>query len=233
MSAASTTRLVSLRVGKIQTFGPAGQPSAIGKQAVSGRVEVSKLGLAGDEQADSLHHGGIDKALHHYPVEHYAAWARELPEQAGLFMAGGFGENLSTLGLTEEKVCLGDVFQIGSAIIQVSQGRKPCWKLNHRFGVADMERRVQDSGRTGWYYRVLAEGRIAPDDDLTLIDRPQPDWTLARLIKVIYHAKPDRTALATLAGLSKLAPSWREMAEKRLATGRTEDWLRRLVTPKN
>jgi len=233
MSAALSTRLVSLRVGKIQNFGPAGQPSAISKQAVSGRVEVSKLGLAGDEQADSLHHGGIDKALHHYPVEHYAAWARELPEQAGLFMAGGFGENLSTLGLTEEKVCLGDVFQIGSAIIQVSQGRKPCWKLNHRFGVADMERRVQDSGRTGWYYRVLAEGRIAPDDDLTLIDRPQPDWTLARLIKVIYHAKPDRTALATLAGLSELAPSWREMAEKRLATGRTEDWLRRLVTPKN
>lgn len=233
MSTTATTRLLSLRVGKIETFGPAGQPSAIGKQAVSGRVEVSKLCLAGDEQADSLHHGGIDKALHHYPFEHYAAWARELPEQAGLFVAGSFGENLSTLSLTEEKVCLGDVFQIGSTTLQVSQGRKPCWKLNHRFGVADMARRVQDSGRTGWYYRVLVEGRIAPDDEITLIERPHSDWTLARLIKVIYHAKPDRTALAALAELSVLAPSWRDLAAKRLASGRTEDWLRRMVTPKN
>lgn len=227
------TPLLSLRIGQVQPFGPAGQPSAIGKRPVSGRIAASKLGLAGDEQADSIHHGGIDKALHHYPFEHYAAWARELPAQAALFDAGGFGENLSTLGLDEGSVCLGDVFQIGSAIIQVSQGRKPCWKLNQRFGVADMARRVQDSGRTGWYYRVLTEGGIAPDDELALIERPQPDWTLARLIKVIYHDQPDRQALAALAELDALAPSWREMAKKRLATGRIEDWLRRLVTPKN
>ncbi|MDP2788035.1 MAG: MOSC domain-containing protein [Pseudomonadota bacterium] len=227
------TPLLSLRIGQVQAFGPAGQPSAIGKLAVSGRIAASKLGLAGDEQADSIHHGGIDKALHHYPFEHYAAWARELPAQAALFEAGGFGENLSTRGLDEGSVCLGDVFQIDSAIIQVSQGRKPCWKLNQRFGVADMARRVQDSGRTGWYYRVLVEGNIAPDAELTLIERPQPEWTLARLIKVIYHDQPDRQALAALAKLDILAPSWREMAKKRLATGRTEDWLRRLVTPKN
>ena len=230
MSAAISTRLLSLRVGRVQPFGPIGQPSAIGKQPVSGRIEVRKLGLAGDEQADSRHHGGIDKALHHYPYEHYAAWARELPAQAALFEAGGFGENLSTLGLVENTVCLGDVFQIGSAMVQVSQGRKPCWKLNHRFGIADMARRVQDSGRTGWYYRVLAEGNIAPDDELSLIERPHPDWTLARLIKVLYHDKPDRKALAALAELTILAPSWREMAEKRLTTGRIESWLRRLGT---
>jgi len=233
MSAALSTRLLALHVGKILPFGPTGQPSAIGKQAVSGRIEVSRLGLAGDEQADSLHHGGIDKALHHYPCEHYAAWAQELPEQAVLFQAGGFGENLSTLGLDEDKVCLGDVFRIGSATIQISQGRKPCWKLNHRFGVSDMARRVQDSGRTGWYYRVLAEGNIAQDDELTLIERPHPDWSLARLIRVIYHDKADRKALAALAELSVLAPSWREMAAKRLASGRIEDWMRRLTTPNN
>jgi len=226
------TPLLSLRIGRVQAFGPAGQPSAIGKQAVNDRVVVSKLGLAGDEQADRLHHGGIDKALHHYPCEHYAAWARELPVQADLFTAGGFGENLSTLGLDESNVCLGDVFQIGNAMLQVSQGRKPCWKLNQRFGVTDMARRVQDSGRTGWYYRVLAEGEIAPNDELTLIERPQPDWPLARLIKVIYHDQPDREALAALAELAVLAPSWREMVNKRLATGRIENWLRRLVTPK-
>jgi MOSC domain-containing protein YiiM len=226
-------RLLSLRIGKIQAFGPAGQPSAIAKLAVSGRVALGKTGLEGDEQADIQHHGGIDKALHHYPFEHYAAWTTELPEQAGLFQAGGFGENLSSLGMDENSVCLGDIFQIGSASIQVSQGRKPCWKLNHRFGIADMARRVQDSGRTGWYYRVLAEGGIAPDDEFTLIERPHPTWPLARLISVIYHSKPDRKALTELAKLDVLASNWREMAEKRLATGRIEDWLRRLVTPKN
>ncbi len=225
--------LLSLRIGRIETFGPAGQASAIAKQAVDVRVAVGKLGLAGDEQADSLHHGGIDKALHHYPCEHYATWAAELPEQAALFNAGGFGENLSTLGLDESNVCLGDVFRIGSATIQVSQGRKPCWKLNHRFGIADMARRVQDSGRTGWYYRVLVEGEIAQDDTFTLIEQPHPDWTLARLIGVIYHDQADRNALAELAGLDVLAPSWRELAAKRLNTGGIEDWLRRLVTPKS
>jgi MOSC domain-containing protein YiiM len=224
-------RLLSLRIGKIQAFGPADQPSAIVKQAVSGRVELSKLGLEGDKQADAQHHGGIDKALHHYPFEHYAAWTAELPKEAGLFQAGGFGENLSTLGMDENSVCLGDIFHIGSARIQVSQGRKPCWKLNHRFGIPDMARRVQDSGRTGWYYRVLDEGGIAPDDELTLIERPHPNWPLARLISVIYHDKPDRKALAELAMLEFLAPSWREMAEKRLSSGKVEDWLRRLVTP--
>jgi MOSC domain-containing protein YiiM len=224
-------RLLSLRIGKIQTFGPAGQPSAIVKLAVSGRVALRKFGLEGDEQADAQHHGGIDKALHHYPFEHYAAWTAELPEQAGLFQAGGFGENLSTLGMNENSVCLGDIFHIGNARIQVSQGRKPCWKLNHRFGIPDMARRVQDSGRTGWYYRVMDEGGIAPDDELTLIERPHPNWPLARLISVIYHDKSDRKALSELAKLEFLAPSWREMAEKRHSSGRVEDWLRRLVTP--
>jgi MOSC domain-containing protein YiiM len=217
MPATSTERLLSLRIGKIETFGPAGQPSAIGKHTVGSRITVSKLGLAGDEQADRQHHGGIDKALHHYPFEHYAAWTRELPAKAALFKAGGFGENLSTQGLSEDNVCLGDIFQIGSATIQVSQGRKPCWKLNHRFGIANMARRVQDSGRTGWYYRVLGAGDMAQGDAFALIERLHPEWTLARLLKVIYQEKADYEALAALAQLSVLTPSWREMADKRLS----------------
>jgi MOSC domain-containing protein YiiM len=136
------------------------------------------------------------------------------------------------MGMDENNVCLGDVFQIGRARIQVSQGRKPCWKLNHRFGIADMALRVQNSGRTGWYYRVLDAGDIAPDDELSLVERPHPNWTLARLISVIYHEKADRKALAELAELNALAPSWREMVEKRLTSGRLEDGLLRLVTPK-
>ena len=217
MSTATTVRLLGLRTGRVQTFGPAGQPSAIGKMLVSGPLWLDKLGLQTDEQADQKNHGGLDKALHHYPNEHYANWAVELPDQSHLFHAGGFGENLSTRGLNEENICLGDTFQLGGALIQVSQGRTPCWKLNHRFGVPDMVRRVQNSGRTGWYYRVLTAGTVLPDDTLKLIERPCPAWTIARLFQTLNEKKPDRDALATLAKIDELAPGWREKALQRLS----------------
>ncbi len=213
-------QLLSLRVGKIQPFGASSQSSAIAKLPVDRPLTVDGLGLVGDQHADSVHHGGIDKALHHYPAEHYAAWAAELPQQAALFEIGGFGENLSTRGLTEDNVCLGDIFQVGSATLQVSQGRNPCGKLNHRFGVPDMVRRVQDNGRTGWYYRVLSAGIIAPEDALKLIERPLPAWPLTRLFSVLHAAQPDRHALNELAESSVLAASWREKARQRLSEKR-------------
>lgn len=216
MSTASTFRLLGLRIGRVQTFGPAGQPSAISKMLVSGPLLLGKLGLQGDEQADQKHHGGLDKALHHYPFEHYASWAAALPDQAHLFHPGGFGENLCTQGLLEENVCLGDIFQLGGALIQVSQGRSPCWKLNHRFGVSDMAHRVTVSCRTGWYYRVLSSGSVGPHEPLTLLQRPYPDWPLARLFKQLHHSHPDRLALAELANLAVLSPSWRGKAMSRL-----------------
>jgi len=216
LSIADSFPLLSLRVGGIQEFGPAGQPSAIAKLPVDRALSVDATGLAQDQHADRVHHGGIDKALHHYPAEHYAVWAAELPQRAASFVIGGFGENISTLGLTEDNVYLGDIFQVGSATLQVSQGRNPCWKLNHRFGVPDMVRRVQDSGRTGWYYRVLAAGSMAPEDALTLLERPLPEWPLARLFRVLHAVKLDRQALEALAESSVLAASWREKARKRL-----------------
>ncbi len=219
MTEIASFRLLSLRIGRVQTFGPAGQMSGIAKKPVSGPIKVGKLGLDGDEQADKLHHGGIDKALHHYPFEHYAAWAAALPEQAHLFHPGGFGENLSTQGLHEDNVCLGDIFLLGSALIQVSQGRTPCWKLNHRFGVSDMVHRVQISLRSGWYYRVLTEGSVMSDDPLTLMQRPYLDWPLTRLFRQLHHANPDRAALAEITDLEVLSPNWREKAVNRLNTG--------------
>ena len=197
-------QLLSLRVGKIQPFGASRQSSAIAKRPVDKPLTVDGLGLAGDQHADSVHHGGIDKA----------------PQQAALFVIGGFGENLSTRGLTEDNVCLGDIFQVGSATLQVSQGRNPCWKLNHRFGVPDMVRRVQDNGRTGWYYRVLSAGSIAPEDALKLIERPLPAWPMTRLFSLLHAAQPDRHALNELAESSVLAASWREKARQRVSDNR-------------
>lgn len=218
-----TVQLHGLHVGQVRVFGPEGQPSAIGKHAVSGLLKVTVSGLEGDAQADLKHHGGPDKALHHYPLEHYALWRGELPEQGDAFVPGGFGENLSTAFLTEDTVCLGDIFTLGSAVVQVSQGRKPCWKLNVRFGVADMARRVQDTGRTGWYYRVLEEGDVAAGEPLTLVERPCPDWPLSRLWRVLNQSPADPRALAEVAGLEVLAPGWRETAQKRLESGEAEN----------
>ncbi|MBB3999765.1 MOSC domain-containing protein YiiM [Aureimonas pseudogalii] len=191
-------------------------------------VRLRRDGFSGDAQGDRKRHGGPDKAVHHYPFEHYAKWLREIGTRDVLAAPGAFGENLSTLGLTEETVAIGDVFRLGSAVIEVSQGRQPCWKLNHRFGVADMARRVQTTGRTGWYYRVLEDGLVSPGDTLLLLDRRLPGWSLHRLWHLLYVAPLDRGELTGMAALPGLPESWRRLAEHRLSTRTVEDWSPRL-----
>ena len=153
--------LQALLVGDVRPLGPRGIPSGIAKLPVDRPLMLGALGLAGDSQGDTRHHGGAEKALHHYALDHYPAWVAEIGQRDVLATAGAFGENLATSGLVESDVAVGDVFAIGSAVIEVSQGRQPCWKLNERFAQPDMARRVQASGRTGWYYRVLEPGEIA------------------------------------------------------------------------
>ncbi|PWC90828.1 molybdenum cofactor sulfurase [Azospirillum sp. TSH100] len=221
--------LNAILTGKAVPFGRPDTLSAIGKRPVDNAVAIGPSGLEGDEQADRRNHGGLDKAIHHYPFDHYAAWRGDLPAPAPLLdSVGAFGENISTLGLTEETVCVGDVFHLGTATVQVSQGRQPCWKLNHRFGVADMARRVQSTGRTGWYYRVLEPGTAAAGDGIALIDRPRPDWPLARILRAFYHDTGDLPTLAGIAALEPLATGWRTLARRRVESGRVEDWSGRL-----
>lgn len=223
---------VRVRIGRALPFGPNGEPSAIDKHPVARPLMLTVSGFEGDEQGDRRHHGGPEKAVHHYPEAHYAAWRREFPERhAHTFRAGAFGENLVSAGLTEANVCVGDVFRLGAALIQVSQARQPCWKLNLRFGIPDMSRRVQDSGRTGWYYRVLEQGMVAPDAEILLLDRPCPDWTLARLLQHLYLDPLNMEVLTRMTALKALPASWRELARRRLETGVLEDWTHRLVTP--
>lgn len=211
--------LLSLRAGSIRPLGEEGLPSAIHKLPIGRPLAVTRLGLAGDQQADRIHHGGPDKALHHYPAEHYPAWREQFPHRPA-FELGGFGENLSTLGLTEDDVCLGDIFRLGGAVIQVSQGRSPCRKLNLRFAVPDMLERVRDSGRTGWYYRVLEEGMAGPGDMLIHLDRPLPEWPVARLFRTLFADGAKWAELEELAGLPLLAVGWRARASQWLGNGR-------------
>ena len=201
--------------GSVAAIGDDGRISAIDKRPAPAPWRIGPTGLARDAQAGLKHHGGPEKAAHQYPFEHYATWVEEIGDDPLLRKAGAFGENLSTTSWVETNVCIGDVVRFGSALLQVSQGRQPCWKLNRRFARADMTLRVQSSGRAGWYYRVLEVGVAEAGDFLRLLDRLCPDWTLERLTGLLYHDTDDRDGLAGMAALPELAQSWRNL-EKRI-----------------
>ncbi|MGV0909665.1 MOSC domain-containing protein [Martelella sp. FOR1707] len=219
---------ITLLTGRARSLAGSDALSGIAKKPADGPLRLGPEGFEGDEQADRRVHGGVEKAVHHYPLDHYTLWREELGERPALGAAGGFGENISSSGLTEATVAVGDIFRLGRALVQVSQGRQPCWKLNHRFGVPDMARRVQQTGRTGWYYRVLEQGVVATGDRLTLVDRIAPDWTLRRLWRALYVDRLNLGELEGMAALDVLAEGWRRYAVRRLASGRVEDWRNRL-----
>lgn len=218
--------LPGLRIGPVAPLAP-GVLSAIGKHPVHKPLWLGSEGFEGDSQADRRRHGGPEKAVHHYDAGHYSSWREDLGDLPRL-APGGFGENLSSFGLTESNVAVGDRFRLGGALVEVSQARQPCWKLNIRFSVPDMARRVQDSGRTGWYYRVIEQGMVAPDARLTLVDRRAADWPLDRLWRILYRDRLNREELTAMAELTVLSASWRTLAQRRLDNMAVEDWTARL-----
>ncbi len=209
------TRVDALLTGKVDPdFAPGRDSSAIAKRRTAERLAVTRLGLSGDQQADLSVHGGADKAIHHYPRDHYANWREELGDLTRLGEAGAFGENVSTRGWTEADVCLGDRFRMGSAMVEIAQGRQPCWKQAHFLGMPDLVARMIKTGRTGWYYRVIEDGVIAAGDLLTLVDRPHPDWPISRLFKLLIGGgyRGEEVALRELARRPVLAEEWRRRA---------------------
>ena len=225
-----TATIDAVLIGRAVDYTRPGSRSAIAKHPVEGRLVIGLEGIVGDEQGDRRVHGGPDKAIHHYPRDHYSGWRDEIGAHPLLQAPGAFGENISTAGITEADLCLGDRLRLGSARVEVSQGRQPCWKLSDRFGVADMARRVQDSGRSGWYYRVLEPGAVEAGDTLTLQDRPHPQWSLPRLADLLYRRTLDVAELRAALALP-LVPSWRKLFERRLEQGAMESWDSRLGGP--
>ena len=214
-----TSLILSVLTGKIAPFRAPDEPSAIAKFPATGPIAIGPLGLADDEQADPVHHGGLDKAIHHYPYEHYAFWHGEIGNHALLAAPGGFGENIATLGLLENEVCIGDRFRLGTALVELSHGRKPCWKISHRFGLPKLTAQVVKTGRAGWYYRVLEPGSVQAGNAMALVERFLLEWTVARTFDLIVRGtgKHDPAALRALAGMEVLAAAWRDSAAKALA----------------
>ena len=210
------TRLAHLLIGTPKAFGEKGEASAIAKDTVDYPLMLGFDGLAGNQVADPVHHGGPDKAVHLYPVEHYAFWQEKYPDVAVLNQPGAFGENFSCSGMTENELCLGDVFRVGEALIECSHARQPCWKLNHRLGKPDVLKTVVKSRRSGSYFRVLEEGQVKAGDDLVQQARPFPEWSLDRLFGMIVGGQHKGQG-AELVALSKnpvLGRTWRMRAEQ-------------------
>jgi MOSC domain-containing protein YiiM len=205
----------SLNVGGTAIYEYEGKQvsTAFFKYPVEGALFLTKTGFAPDAQADLVHHGGPDKAALLYSAEHYPYWAAELGREPGPAV---MGENLTVEGLTETEARIGDVYQIGEAVVQVCQPRVPCFKTVIRNGLPDMVKRVQNSGFTGFYVRVLTEGNIKAGDAVTLLSRVEGAPTVAELNHTVYHDHSDRTALERLVATEALAPVWKNWLTKLL-----------------
>ncbi|WP_298449012.1 MOSC domain-containing protein [uncultured Marinobacter sp.] len=220
-----------LRTGNLTPLAGTETLTGIHKQEI-GSAYLNVNGLSDDHQGDKRHHGGPEKALHHFAADHYHRLRGELPAPASEHcQPGAFGENLVTEGFTETDVCAGDIFELGEAVIQVSQPRQPCWRLNLRFGIPDMSQRLQNSLRTGWYYRVLQSGTVSKGDVLRLKERLHEDWPLSRVLSLLYENTLDRTALAVMADINELSPNLKQLAKQRLETQQVESWEGRLFGP--
>ncbi|AOL95152.1 MOSC domain-containing protein [Porphyrobacter sp. LM 6] len=189
--------------------------SAIAKRPREGAVQVLSEGLAPDEQADRRVHGGPEMALHLYPLDHHAWWREVIGDHPALEEPGGFGSNLAVSGLTEDMVHIGDRFRLGTALIEISQPRQPCWKIEHRFSHKGMVARIIESGCCGWYFRVIEEGEVAAGDSLERMALGATEWSVARVFHAIIGGKATPAEFAELAALATLTPRLREKAAAR------------------
>lgn len=220
------SRVQALLVGQPVPFRADGQTSTIGSRVeAAAPVQLNRLGFEGDRVADPTVHGGADKAVHFYPVEHYAGWRADfakggLDPHPHLERLGGFGENIAASGMTEDKVQIGDRFRIGGALVEISQGRQPCWKIDHHFGLRGMTAGVIRTGRSGYYFRVIEAGAVAAGDAIEQVERVSHGWTVERtfqlLIAGLHKAPGADAALKELAVMEALAENWRARAVKLL-----------------
>ena len=209
-------KLVALSVGQPREVEWQGDTvvTSIFKDRVSGARRAAGVNIDGDRQSDLSVHGGQYKAVYAYPSEHYPVWRRELSEDDLSF--GGFGENLTTEGLTERDVCIGDRFRIGTAEFTVTQPRQPCFKLGIRRNRLDIIRLFHKSGRTGFYFSIVREGDVQEGDAIEVVARDEQRLSIAAMFQLMYSDKPDVDLLEVAAAHPALSPSWRDDFSERL-----------------
>lgn len=198
--------------------------SAINRAAVPD-LNVFHDHIEGDEVFNKIHHGGLHRVIHYYPSEHYKYWNKQYPGNS--FLPGSMGENISATGMTEKDVCIGDIFQIGEVLCTVTEPRKPCATINHKFQIRSLAKEVQITSRTGWFYKVLVPGIIKINNEIILKDRPYPELSLEKCIQALLIS-PNRELLEIMAHNESLSENWRRPAREYLNTGLLPDDRKRL-----
>ena len=208
--------IISVNVGLPRKVDWKGKRVSTGifKEPVAGRIVARRLNLDGDRQADLTVHGGEEKAVYVYPAEHYDYWRQELPTTA--LPWGVFGENLTTSGLLEDAVNVGDQFRVGAALLQATQPRLPCYKLGLKFGREDMVRRFLTGGRYGWYLAVVEEGEIGAGDTIERVHRDPHNLTVADIARLFLHERHNRAMMQRAVEHEGLPAGWRAFFEERL-----------------
>ncbi len=209
-------KLISVNIGLPREVVWQGKTVSTGifKEPVEGSVRLRSLNLEGDAQADLTVHGGVDKAVYAYPVEHYAYWRSELPEMDLPY--GMFGENLTTEGLLEHEVYIGDRFRIGTAEAMVTQPRMPCYKLGIKFGRTDMVKRFLESRLTGCYFAVLREGEVSAGDNLEQVSQDENHVTVADITRLFVRESEDLELLHRAIKVQALPAAWKEHFQRQI-----------------
>lgn len=208
-------KLISVCVEQPRQVNWKGKPVMTGifKQPVNERVIMRSLNLDGDRQADLTVHGGAEKAVYAYPMEHYAYWRQELPDEE--LPWGAFGENLTIEGLSETSVNIGDRFRIGSAEVMVTQPRFPCFKLNLKFGRDDMVKRFLHSRLSGIYFSVVREGEVGAGDAIELVSRDENNVTVADIVQ-IYVREANEDLVRRAIQVTALAASLKDYFQQQI-----------------
>lgn len=211
-------KIVSVNVGKPREVVWKGRTVQTGifKEPVDGPVAISKLNLAGDKQADLTVHGGSEKAVYAYPAEHYEYWRNELPQVS--FSWGKFGENLTTEGLLEDTLCIGDRLRFGSAVLMATQPRMPCYKLDLRFDRDDMIKRFLTSGRTGFYFSVIEPGEVTVGSKVEILSRDPHRVTVGDIVRLYLGQIRDLELLQRATNVSALPDNWKAQLRLRAQT---------------
>jgi len=212
-------QLLSVNVGLPREVSWKGKTVMTGifKEPVQGRVMLRSLNLEGDGQADLTVHGGLDKAVYAYPVEHYDYWRHELPDTD--LPWGMFGENLTIEGILEQDVNIGDRFRIGTAEVMVTQPRMPCYKLGIKFGRTDIVKRFLASQRSGFYFSVIQEGEVGTGDTLEMIAQDENQITVTDIVRLYTRESDDPNLLHRATQLQALPASWRDYFKQQLEKG--------------
>lgn len=205
-------KLLYLNVGKPEEKQWNGKKveSAIGKKGVH-EAFLSRMTLQGDGVAATEFHGGADRVVCFYPVEHYSQWESEFGK---VLHSPSFGENISAEGMEESNVYIGDIYRLGNAVVQVSQGRIPCSKISMNNEIERLLKRVVETGFSGYFFRVLEEGMVYADSDITLIERKQTSFSILDANKIYFNPKKDFEAIVELLKVNELAEDWKQQLNK-------------------